>query len=98
MKLFLEDLILLNLTGYIGSSLLGRLLERFGSTRAIVNAGRRELMSVVGIGPIAAKAISDIRETDRAEEEKEKAKKLGIKVLPYTHQDYPEQIKNIFDY
>lgn len=97
-KIFIEDLIPLNLTGHIGSSLLGRLLERFGSTKGIIGASERELMSVSGIGPIVAKAISDIRKTDKAEEEQEKAKKLGIKILPYTHQSYPEHIKNIFDY
>ena len=93
-----EDLILLNLTGCVGSSLLGRLLGRFGSTGAILNVGTRDLMSVDGIGVVIAKAITNINKTGKADLEKEKAEKLGVKILPYTHPAYPKYLQEAFDY
>lgn len=97
-KISLEDLILLNLTGYIGSSRLNSLLERFGSTESIIKASRESLSSVRGIGAEIAKAIAELSKSDGAAEEIERAEKLGVKILPYTHPDYPQQLKNIFDY
>ena len=52
-----EALLRLNMTRGIGSKTYQALIERFGSSEAILDAPRAELEAVPGIGPKLATAV-----------------------------------------
>jgi len=82
----------------IGDILIKQLISYLGSAGAVFNSSIPKLHKVPGIGP---KIISSLKEADhyirKAEEEIEKVRKVGGKILFYTDKDYPGKLKEIND-
>ena len=93
----LEELVRINLTKGIGSVMYRSLLQRFGSNSAILNAEKEELKKVTGIGPKLAQNIMDASKSSCVDEEFNAAEKNNIKIVPYYSDDYPCNLKVIYD-
>lgn len=93
----LEALIRLSMTKGVGAVTYKRLLEIFGSPEAILKASKRELVCVEGIGAELAERIAQSpREVD-VEAEFDLASEMGVKIVPYTSDAYPRNLKSIYD-
>ena len=93
----LVNLIALNLTGELGLKGVNALLAHFGSTEAIFSASASELEKVKGIRKKAIANIKNVRHDRKPEKELKEAEKSGIKIVPYTSEDYPEGLKKLYD-
>ena len=93
----LEDVVTLNAVDGIGSVKLHRLLERFGSTEAVLAASASELAQVEGVGPGVAERITTVRQRFDAKAELELAEANGIWVITVDDESYPVLLKQIHD-
>ena len=92
-----EALLRLHMTKGIGARTYQSLLERFGSSTAILDARRRELEAVSGIGPKLATAVVETSRDIDIESEINLAKEKNVQIIPYTSDQYPKHLKNIYD-
>ena len=93
----LEELVQINLTKGIGSVTYKTLFKRFGSNNAILNASMEELKRVPGIGPKLAQSILNTSKNNDVSNEFKNAEKNDIKIVPYYSDDYPSNLKAIYD-
>ncbi|MFA5287399.1 MAG: DNA-processing protein DprA [Candidatus Omnitrophota bacterium] len=92
----LEALVALNMIDEIGSIRLKRLVEYLGSPEEALRASRHRLTAIYGIGErIADKIISLKKEV--IGKELGLAKKMGLRIITIEDDDYPVNLKNIFD-
>ncbi|MBI9018194.1 MAG: DNA-protecting protein DprA [Phycisphaerae bacterium] len=87
----------LHLTDQVGSKTIGALLEHFGSIDAIYEAKASEMTRIPGISQKKAIRIIESRRDDKAQEELALAAKLGVKIIHFDHEDYPDGLKRIND-
>lgn len=80
----------------IGGIKLNKLLEFFGQPEKILEASAEKLMAVAGIGEGIAKEICSFKKEDLDRELKE-AKRLGLNILTFEDEDYPQNLKYIPD-
>lgn len=82
----------------IGSVGFLRLLESFGSPERVFSAptGRLEVFPFVGAKTAAR--IKDFRDWDQVEADLEKARSLGVAILPFTDPSYPARLLTIYDF
>lgn len=92
-----EALLRLNMTKGIGIRTYKTLLERFGSSEAILSATKSELEAVPGIGPKLANAIVEESKSIDISTEMNLAKEKDVQILPYTSEQYPKHLKTIYD-
>jgi DNA processing protein len=93
----LVDNVRLSLVSGVGPLLRKALLERFGTSAAVLAAAKDELQSVDGIGPkIAARILAAKDEID-AERELQLAAEHGIDVLTEADANYPRPLRQIHD-
>jgi len=81
----------------IGPVSLGRLLARFGSVDAILDASVNGLTKVEGIGFKTAERTAATRDRFDADEELGLARKLGVWLLHLQDERYPTLLKQIYD-
>ena len=82
----------------IGDVLCKRLIERFGSPRAVTAAKQKELMTVEGIGQQVAEAIKTFQPNEHdIRQELDRADKLGVGLVTLMDERYPFQLKAIYD-
>lgn len=93
----LEDLIRLNMTKGIGVITYKRLLETFGSPKTILGASKRELIGVAGVGTELAERITQSSRDGNVDTELSLAGEMGVKIVPYTSDGYPRNLKSIYD-
>lgn len=93
----LEVLLSLNRTGFVGSTLLGRLRRAFGSLERAASATARELAGVEGIGDSTARAIRRSLELNVGARELEAARKSGCRVVTPADDDYPSLLRPTID-
>ncbi|MGR3220639.1 MAG: DNA-processing protein DprA [Candidatus Anammoxibacter sp.] len=93
----LEELVQINLTKGIGSVTYKALLTRFGSNKAMLSASAEELKSVSGIGPKLAQSILNSSKNNNVGNEFKNAEDNDIKIVPYYSDDYPSNLKAIYD-
>jgi DNA processing protein len=94
---FKKGLILLNMVQDIGYIRLKGLLDEFKSPENILRASVEGLRSVKGIGPSIAKAVKNVSSDYDVEKEIALAEKSGVVILTVFDEDYPENLKNIYD-
>lgn len=87
----------LSLVSGVGPLLRKALLERFVTPAAVLAAGKNELQSVQGIGPITAARIVAAKDEINAELELQIAAEHGIDVLTEASDDYPRPLRTIHD-
>lgn len=87
----------LHLTPGIGNVNIKALISHCGSAEAVLKTPKGKLAKTPGIGIITASKIHQGNYLKQAEEELEKAEKVGIKTICYTSKQYPKQLKSIPD-
>ncbi|MFH1406614.1 MAG: DNA-processing protein DprA [Candidatus Omnitrophota bacterium] len=92
----LSDLILLNIIG-VGYMRLNALLEKFGSTENIFKVSPARLEEVEGIKPDLARKIIDAPALPALKIELELIKKHNVRVLSVFDENYPKNLKQIYD-
>ncbi|MCE5269399.1 MAG: DNA-processing protein DprA [Planctomycetaceae bacterium] len=91
------DVLRLCLTPGVGPTIRGRLLERFGSARAVLAAAPSELREVQGVGPkLVHKIAGDDREID-VEAEIALCQERGIDIFTEADAGYPRPLREIHD-
>jgi DNA processing protein len=95
-SLLMKDWIALNMTPGVGPRVTARLLEHFGSAEAIFDAPRREL-ALLRLTPETIESIAKRALHPRAEEEIEKARKLGSDILVLDDGVYPALLRETYD-
>jgi DNA processing protein len=81
----------------VGPAIRQALLDRFGSSDAVLLAAPSELRTVPGVGPkLMRKIVSACEEID-AEAEIALCQKQGIEILTCSHEDYPKVLRQIHD-
>ena len=91
-----EALVSLNLVPEIGSIRLKKLLEIFGKPENILTASEEKLTAIEGIGQKIAHKIASLKKED-LDKEFALAKKYGLKIITRQDEDYPENLKKIYD-
>lgn len=81
----------------LGSFRIRKLISKFGSPGEIFSAGLPALTSIDGIDKIIATNIIKKNNSKFADEQLEKSDKLGLSILPYYDDNYPESLKSIPD-
>ncbi len=82
----------------IGSVGFLRLLESFGSPERVFSASLGTLKAFSFVGAKTARQIKDFQEWDQVESEMEKARSLGVDILPFTDPSYPTRLLRIYDF
>lgn len=95
----LLPLLRLAMTPGLGSVLIRRAIEEFGSAEAVLGTNESGLRRIKGIGAEQARAIlAGMRESERAaEEELREAEKVSASLLPITSSAYPPLLRQIPD-
>jgi DNA processing protein len=93
------DLLRITLLPGLGPILTRRAIDTLGSPRAVLEASRRELTAIRGIGSQTAGAIIDARATleDRLREELDEVDAIGARLVTLIDDDYPELLRQIQD-
>ncbi|GHT59573.1 DNA processing protein DprA [Endomicrobiia bacterium] len=81
----------------IGASRFFMLLKKFGDVESILKAGRRDLMSVEGIGYAVAEGILNSSNSGKADRELEIAEKNNIEIILYNSSVYPKSLIDFTD-
>jgi DNA processing protein len=81
----------------IGNHLFKRLIDRFGSPEAVLQASAADLLRVDGITPRTVEALESHGLADGAAAEIENALGRGFQLIPLTHEDYPPLLREIPD-
>ncbi len=87
--------IALRQSDYVGDITAKHLYNYFGSATAVFEANTGELMQVVGIGEIAAKAIISQKSFYVAEKELEFIAKNKVQTFFYKDKNYPQRMQRI---
>ncbi len=93
----LEKLIQLSMTKGLGSVTYQALIKYFGDNSSILSADKYALQRVSGVGPKLAENITNSAQNGNVERELEIAERSGIKIIPYYSDDYPQNLKAIYD-
>lgn len=92
-----EAILRLSMTKGIGIKTYQTLIERFGSPEAILDASRKRLEEVQGVGPKLAATISGESKDIDIEAEIKLAGEKNVQILPFTSDRYPKHLKAIYD-
>lgn len=84
------------LTPGVGARLAAELLKRFGEPEKIFSASLTEL-AACGLPPPVAQTIVSRAPLKAAEQELEKIRQLGCRLLAWDEPDYPSLLKEIYD-
>jgi len=87
----------LQLTPGIGNVNIKALISYCGSAEAVLKTPKGKLAKTPGIGTITASKIHQSNYLKVAEEELNKAVKLGVNILSFTDKRYPKLLKSIPD-
>lgn len=93
------DLLRLALTPSLGPARIARLLERFGSPRAVLDASPADLAQIKSIGPATAARVAAAFATIDAELDRELAlaDRLSVRLIPKGSDDYPALLAELPD-
>jgi len=87
----------LSLTPGVGSILIKRLLDRFGTPEAVFRAPLKELLKIEGLGEKGAGVIRKGPSEKAVKRELSLLEKTGGKVVISRDDDYPKRLKDIYD-
>lgn len=73
------------------------LVKHFGSPENVLSASERELSKLPDIGPVIASNIKSKASWERAEEQIKLTEKHQVKVVTFRDENYPENLKSIYD-
>jgi DNA processing protein len=81
----------------VGPAIRRALLDRFGSSDAVLSAAPSELRRVPGVGPKLTRKIVAASEEIDAETEIARCQQQGIGILTYSDERYPSVLREIHD-
>ena len=81
----------------VGPRRFVQLVKRFGSAEEVLSAPKDELLKVEDVGEKVAYNIKSKVDWGLAEEQLKLAEKQSIRVLTFSEEDYPNNLKNIYD-
>ncbi len=87
----------LHLTPGIGNVNIKMLISYFGSAEAVLKTPKGKLAKTPSIGTVTASKIHQGSYLKEAQEELDKADKLGVQTISFTDKKYPKQLKSIPD-
>ncbi len=93
----LEGLMSLYLVEGIGSIRLRALMAKFGEVQTIFNADEQLLITIDGIDLKLARRIKEAKNSTLAREQLKQAEQSGAKIMTFWDQDYPKNLKKIYD-
>lgn len=93
----IEYWLALSMISGIGATRCQKLLRHFGSPQAILGANLNELQHVAGIGEYTARQIVCSRDKLDIQKEIARIKKQKISVVTFSDDNYPANLKSIFD-
>ena len=93
----LVDVLRLALVPGVGPRTRKVLLERFGSSGAVLRALASQLRDVEGVGPKLTARIAAARDEIHAEEEIELCRQSGVAIITQADPQYPRALKEIVD-
>lgn len=76
----------------VGPIRLRRLIEHFGSVRALADLSRAELRVVEGVGPKVAESVFQARENGAVDAEVDRAVAAGVRILCAEDAEYPRAL------
>jgi DNA processing protein len=91
-----EDLMQVGAVAGLGRARFRQLVDRFGSWAEAVRHAPRDLMQTPGINEDMALAIRRSAEVD-VSSEMDEARKLGVRLVPYSDPAYPANLKSLDD-
>jgi len=92
-----EAILRLNMTKGIGARTYNILTEHLGSATEIFRSSKSELEKIPGIGTKTIQALLEESAQIDIQEEQKLAEKNNVRIIPYTSEQYPEQLKSIYD-
>ncbi len=93
----LEALLTLASAPGIGPTRLRKLLSKFKTAAAVLQAPARELIQTEGIDLLTAEKIKESTDPNFAADQIERMKKHGCSVMTFWDEVYPETLKRIYD-
>ena len=87
----------LSLISGVGPRTRRALLDRFGSSQAVLNAAPSQLRDVEGVGPKLVEKIVAASQQSDAEDEIARCRDLGVTILADDEPDYPPLLSQIHD-
>jgi DNA processing protein len=93
----IKSWIKLNMIKGIGPLRFATLLKHFGSPQEILSAKASSLSQVKGIGNHIAQCIIEEKDKVNVDIELEKIKKEGVKILTLDNEEYPINLRSIYD-
>lgn len=81
----------------VGPRIRQSLLARFGGAESVFGAPQTELLDVDGVGPKIAASILAARHSGQAEQELDRCRQLGVKLILRDDPDYPQSLGRICD-
>ncbi len=97
MYIDLENLINLSAVPGIGPTKVRALVAHFKATSTIFQASIKELTTIDGVDYKTAKKIKEYQDFDFGKKEVEQATRLGINLINFWDERYPENLKRIYD-
>ena len=97
MYIDLEQLINLNAVPGVGQTRLRALIAYFRSTDKIFQSSVKELTSVNGVDYKTAKSIKSYSNFNFGKVQLKKAATIGAKIIHFWDEEYPENLKRIYD-
>ncbi|HPO90754.1 MAG TPA: DNA-processing protein DprA [Victivallales bacterium] len=92
-----EAYIVLNMISGVGPIRLSRLCEKFGSPVAVLNAQKKDIASIEGIGEPLAEKIFSWRNDVNPDKELRLTEKAGVKILTKADSTYPKRLIELPD-
>jgi DNA processing protein len=89
--------IALSMAKGIGTINAKNLISYCGGAAEVFAKSKAQLEKISGIGPKTAQSIAEKNVFEKAEAELKFAEKYGIKIIPYTHPDYPKRLLHCAD-
>lgn len=94
----LEALVALSAIPHIGSVKIKLLLQHFGSPVNALKAGPSEISELPGFGPKFLLHWKEWSSRQTWQKDLEQAARLNVKILPFSHPDYPKRLLEIPDH
>ncbi|MBD3181080.1 DNA-protecting protein DprA [Candidatus Poribacteria bacterium] len=92
-----KDWITLSMIPGVGGVIFKRLLDFFGSPKAVLNASLKQLNSVIGLTPLICDAIIEYRGKISIDKEMDLIQRNNCRIITIRDKSYPENLKAIYD-
>lgn len=93
----LRQTVALSLVGNMGPAAFKALIEKYKRPSALFKASEKELLKMNGLKRVNLREIKDPKLFEKADREIEKALKEKTRIVTFFDEEYPEELKAIYD-